>query len=94
MPRASFLIDESESAVNMKQDSRILKVKVYTRSSRPRVETADGETFKVYVSTAPEKGKANAEVIKVLAAHLGVKKSALVLVSGQTSRDKLIKMSD
>ena len=75
-------------------DSRTVKVKVYTRSSRPRIETESDGTFRVFVSSAPEKGKANAEVIKVMARYLGVRKSALEVVSGLTAREKIIRIEE
>jgi uncharacterized protein len=75
-------------------DSRTVKVKVYTRSSRPRIEADADGTYRVFVSSAPEKGKANAEVIKALARYLGVRKSALEVVSGLTAREKLIRIEE
>ncbi|MHB8895229.1 MAG: DUF167 domain-containing protein [Candidatus Geothermincolia bacterium] len=78
----------------MEKDQTVLKVKVYTKSSRPRVERQKDGTFKVHVASAPEKGKANADVVKALASHLGVKRAALEIVGGQTSREKLIRLHD
>jgi len=46
----------------------------------------------VHVSCVPEKGKANAAVVKALACHLGVPPSALEVTSGRTSRDKMIRV--
>ncbi|WP_330998212.1 DUF167 domain-containing protein [Devosia faecipullorum] len=42
------------------------------------------------VSAVPDKGKANAAVIMLIAAALGVPKSAIALVSGESSRIKLL----
>ena len=64
-------------------------VKVYPNASRERVE-ADGDLVKVYVSVSPEKGKANKRVVELLAGYFGVRKSAVTIVRGQTSRDKLV----
>lgn len=50
-------------------------------------------TLKVRVKAPPEKGKANKEVIKVLAKKYGVKKSEVEIVSGATDQIKLIKIS-
>jgi uncharacterized protein (TIGR00251 family) len=46
--------------------------------------------LRVRVKAAPDKGKANAAVIALLAKALGVPKSALTLVSGDTARLKTI----
>jgi len=71
-------------------------VRVTTRSSMNRVvleEGADGEvTYKVYVTVVPEDGKANKAVIKLLAKHLGVAKSDLRLIRGETCRDKVFQI--
>lgn len=44
------------------------------------------------VTAAPEKGKANKAVIAFLAKKLGVPKSALSLVSGETDRNKVLRI--
>jgi uncharacterized protein (TIGR00251 family) len=44
----------------------------------------------VRVRAAPEDGKANAAVIKMLARSLGIPKSAIELVRGHTSRTKVV----
>ncbi len=54
---------------------------------------AAGERFlRVSVTAAPEKGKANAALIKLLAKHWGVPKSAIILVRGETTRVKVIEV--
>jgi uncharacterized protein (TIGR00251 family) len=73
-------------------ESTTIRVKVYARSSRSRVEAMDDGTFRVYVSAAPEKGKANAQVVKCLAKHLGVKSSSVEIISGATSRLKIVRI--
>ena len=49
--------------------------------------------LKVKVSAPPEKGKANECLLKFLAKKLGVKKSAVSIISGQTSPVKHVKVS-
>ena len=44
--------------------------------------------LKVSVTQAPEKGKANKAIIRVLSKELGLKKSQIQLFSGETSRRK------
>lgn len=56
---------------------------------------ADGtEVLRVRVAAVPDKGKANAAVIGLLAKALGLPKSALRLVSGETARLKTIDLPD
>ena len=54
----------------------------------PLVEVADDGSLTVYVRERAIEGRATDAVTKVLAAHLGVPKSQLELVSGATSRVK------
>ena len=49
--------------------------------------------LRVRVTAVPDKGKANAAVIGLLAKALGVSKSALTLVSGDTARLKTIEVA-
>ena len=49
--------------------------------------THDGR-LKVAVTQAPEQGKANNALVKVLAAALGLRRSQIELVSGATSSKK------
>ncbi|MEZ2223027.1 DUF167 domain-containing protein [Rhizobium sp. RCC_161_2] len=54
---------------------------------------ADGETYlKARVSAVPEKGKANKALIALLAKSLGVPKSSLSLISGDTARKKILRI--
>jgi len=66
-------------------------VRVTPKASRNAV-LAEAGGLRVYVTVVPEGGKANAAVAKLLAAALGVAKSRLVLVRGETSRDKLFRL--
>lgn len=62
-------------------------VRVTPKASR-NVIKQDAGGLRVYVTAVPENGKANAAVQKLLAKAISVPKSALVLVRGQTARDK------
>ena len=74
----------------------LLRVRVTPKaaSERIRIETrADGETIvRVDVTAAPEKGKANAAVIGLLAKALGRPRSSLSVAQGGTARDKVIRL--
>ncbi|WVT72987.1 DUF167 domain-containing protein [Sinorhizobium chiapasense] len=54
---------------------------------------ADGEEhLRVRVSAVPEKGKANQALIAFLAKKLGLAKSKLSLISGDTQRKKILRI--
>jgi len=52
-----------------------------------------GQALKIAVKAAPEDGKANAAIEAFLAESLGVAKSRVTVVSGGTSRNKIVKIS-
>jgi uncharacterized protein len=54
-------------------------------------ELADG-TLKVRVAAAPVRGKANAALCDFLARELGVARTSVEVVSGQTSTLKLVRV--
>ena len=54
---------------------------------------SEGECYlKARVSVAPEKGKANKALIALIAKSIGIPKSALSLVSGETARKKILRI--
>jgi uncharacterized protein (TIGR00251 family) len=72
-----------------------MAVRVTPRSAKPGIggwrAGADGrEELEVRVSESPTDGAANSAVIKLLAKALGVPRSEVDIVSGQTSRHKRI----
>ncbi len=59
------------------------------------VADADGKpVLRVKIAAQPEDGKANAELIRFLAKHWKIPKTALELVAGETSRHKRLKIHD
>ena len=69
----------------------LLELRVTPKASRNAVTLEDG-ALRVYVTTVPEGGKANAAVQKLLSKALGVPKSRLTLLRGATSRDKVFRI--
>ncbi|MBL7697683.1 MAG: DUF167 domain-containing protein [Chitinophagaceae bacterium] len=55
--------------------------------------TGNALHLKIYVTAAPEDGKANKAVIELLAKELGLAKSSILIIGGTHSRKKLIKIS-
>ena len=71
----------------------ILVVRVKPRARRAGVIGSFGAGVKVAVRAAPERGKANAELLQVLGVALGVGAGALQLVAGTGSRDKRVRVT-
>lgn len=66
-----------------------IKVKVFTNAQRERVMQQGNGDFVVRTTAPPTDGKANAAVLTLLCDFLGIKKSQLVLISGEKNRDKI-----
>ena len=69
-----------------------LDVKVTPRASRDEVVGWREGVLSVRVTAAPEGGKANAAVEALLAAAVGVRKTAVRVASGRTARRKRIEI--
>lgn len=69
-----------------------IEVRVTPKASRERIDSS-ADPIRVYVTAPPEDGKANKAVQKLLAKALGVPKSRLELIRGQTSRDKVFRIA-
>jgi uncharacterized protein (TIGR00251 family) len=67
-------------------------VRVQPRASKPEVAGVHGTALRVRVAAAPVDGAANAAVIDAIAAALGVARRNVVIVSGATSRSKLVEV--
>lgn len=77
--------------------SGTIEIKVTPRAASTRIvaEAAPqgGWHLKVYVTCAPEDGKANEAVISALAKELRLPKSAIAIVRGHSNRTKLIEIT-
>ncbi len=69
-----------------------IPVKAVPKSSHNRVAGIVGDRLKVCVTAAPEKGKANDAVVGTIADWLGVAKSAVSVVAGETSPKKTVRV--
>lgn len=66
-------------------------VRVTPKASRDQI-AEDGGVIRIHVTAVPEGGRANAAVQKLLARALGVAKTRLVLIRGETARDKVFRL--
>ncbi len=68
-----------------------IRVRVHAGARLARTEQREDELH-VWVSTPPVDGKANLQVVEILAKMHGVPKSAVRLASGQTSKHKIFEL--
>jgi uncharacterized protein (TIGR00251 family) len=77
------------------QKGSALAVRVTPRASRNEiVEVLEDGTIKVRIAAPPTDDEANVALLEFLADILGVPKSRLDIVAGETGRDKLISVLD
>jgi uncharacterized protein len=69
-----------------------VRLRVSPGATRSAVVGRHGDAWKVRVSAAPEGGRANAAVLRLLADALSVSPAALRLVSGHGARDKIVEL--
>ena len=69
-----------------------LTLRVSPGATRPGIVGRHGAGWKVRVSAAPEDGKANAAVVRLLAETVGVPARDVAILTGHASRDKTVEL--
>jgi len=77
----------------MSADTTRLRLRVSPGSGRSAVVGRHGDAWKVRVTAAPERGRANEAVLRLLADVLALPRTALTLVSGHGAREKVIELT-
>jgi uncharacterized protein YggU (UPF0235/DUF167 family) len=70
-----------------------LRLRVVPGARATRLVGRHGAAWKVRVAAAPERGAANAAVVRLLAETLAVPERGITLVSGRTARDKILEIA-
>ena len=70
-------------------DGAILAVRAQPGARKNAVAGEHGGALRVAVTAPPEDGRANAALVEVLCEWLGVKRSQVELIAGQTNRNKV-----
>jgi uncharacterized protein len=69
-----------------------LRLRVVPGSAQPGVVGRYGDAWKVRVTAAPERGRANEAVLDLLSETLSVPRSDVKLVAGHGGRDKIVEL--
>src|SRR5829696_6737428 len=77
----------------MEAVSTRVRLRVSPGATRAGVVGRHGEGWKVRVTAAPEGGRANEAVVRLLAETLSIPRAAVTLVSGQGARDKIVELA-
>ena len=71
-------------------NARVLQIKVKTQSRVSQLTPTPDGMWLAQIKSAPVDGQANAELIGLVAKHLGCRKAQVSIKSGETSRTKLV----
>lgn len=71
----------------------LIRLKVQPKASKDEFCELMGNSLKVRITAPPVDGKANQHLIKFLSKQFNVSKSQVVLISGETNREKRFKIS-
>jgi uncharacterized protein len=71
----------------------ILKIRLTPRGSRNEVLGWESDTLRVKITAPPVEGAANKACVEFIAERLGVKRAQVSIISGEKSRDKILRIS-
>jgi len=74
-------------------EGALLQVKVVPGAKKTAFAGIVADRLKIRLQAPPVEGKANRELLRFLAAELGMKKNRLSLAAGEKSRDKAVLLS-
>lgn len=69
---------------------QLLKVFAVPNARKTEIAGMHGDLLKIKIKAVPEDGKANAELCEFLAAELGVAKSQVHVIKGDSARQKTL----
>jgi uncharacterized protein (TIGR00251 family) len=72
----------------------LLKVKAFPKAGRSCIAGVRGGELVVRIQAPAERGAANKELLRVLSRALETSKSEIAILSGQSSRHKLIRLPE
>lgn len=78
----------------MKKESLTIQVRVSTNAHVDEIVGWHEGRLKIRLRAIPEKGKANASLIKVLATHFQLPQSRFTIIRGQTSHTKWVTIDE
>ncbi len=74
----------------IREERIVLKVKAFPKAGRTQIIGVRNGELVIRVQAPASKGKANKELVRYLAKALSISKSEIEIVSGETSRHKVI----
>ena len=75
------------------QNKLTLNIKVEPRSSKSGIVGPYGDALKIKLTSPPVEGKANKELIEILAKGFSIAKKDVEIISGQSSKNKVVRLN-
>jgi uncharacterized protein (TIGR00251 family) len=76
------------------QDGKLtFRVQVVPRASRSEIVGEHNGALRIRIAAPPVNGSANEELVRTLARALGVRRNAIEITSGQSSRTKQVRVT-
>jgi uncharacterized protein (TIGR00251 family) len=69
-----------------------IRIRVIPRAAREEITGERGESITIKLTAAPVKGAANKALLQFLSKRLGVSRSDISIIGGETSRDKRLRV--
>ena len=73
-------------------DDLVLNLKIQPKASHDQIAGLHGEQLKIRITAPPVDGKANTHLIRFLAKTFRVPRSNVLIESGQSSRNKVVRI--
>ncbi len=86
------MVDPTEYGVEATASGVSIKVHVAPRASANKVAGAHDGALKIALTAPPVEGAANKALVDFISKTLGVPRSRVSIVSGQTSRNKVLRV--
>jgi uncharacterized protein (TIGR00251 family) len=78
--------------MGIKNKGLIINLRVEPRSSRAGISGTHGDVLKVKLNSPPVGGKANRELIDILAREFNIRKKDIEIISGKKSKNKTVRL--
>ena len=69
-----------------------IKITLYPRAAQREISGTTGDVLKIKVNAPPVGGAANKELIELLSDKLSIRKTAIKIIKGLTSRNKVVEI--
>lgn len=74
-------------------DDLVLTLRVQPRAKNDAIVGPHGDAIRVRITAPPVEGKANDHLVRLLAKRLGVHRRDVTLISGESGRDKRVRIA-